>query len=438
MVHGFNSNPTIWDRMRQELSSLKNISTSTFDYENVHSEWVTNEAIGPELAMQIDCLAQASLQNGGQGKVIVVAHSMGGLATRYATNQTIDGRKVADEVGLVITLGTPHLGSLWGNTGTAIGTSVCQGVVGNLTFNPLLGLLMSKDMCLSNLAMKGLSKSSRELRELPSFPADIPVRAIAGNTRVYVQLLFTEIVKTGTSSDLVVGVESATAEYTDTDRGDGRFEFRCDLRRYEQGVNTGLQGGECSHNELYTTGYIQESVKQGIEEYLAVSVVDVPKITLPSGREKTLFNKLTLTYPDTWGGAMNNPGVVENIVDYTHCEDIAAVCPHIHFINLDSAGGRAQYGDDPVASAAEQASTMGFPSGYVATGPAELKGTVSVGGETADYYEQIATTTHAPPQTRFYYWYIESRQLLITAYDSDYGPYSAETLSAVLDNVEWR
>lgn len=272
MVHGFNSNPGMWTDGLQPMDAvIRGIGdvkvVKPFNYSVDHFEWVTHPNIGPKLAATIDCLAAASRKNGGAGKVIVIAHSMGGLAARAATNQTVDGRKVADETGLVITIATPHLGSLWGNAGTEVGTAMCQGAVGTLTMNPLLGLLMTKEECLANLAIKGLSKDSRELRELPHFPASVSVRAIAGDARVYVQAGLTDFAKTGTKSDLVVGVDSATAEYTKTGRGDGRFLFGCDVRRYES--TNKWQGGQCTHNELPKTNYIQESVRKGIEEYLA-------------------------------------------------------------------------------------------------------------------------------------------------------------------------
>lgn len=117
LVHGFDSGVGMWGAgnspLDKAIESSKSGVISYFNYEANHFDWVTNENIGSKLAQTIDCLAQKSHASGGKGKVIVVAHSMGGLAARYAANQVVDGRPVADELGLVITLATPHLGSPW-------------------------------------------------------------------------------------------------------------------------------------------------------------------------------------------------------------------------------------------------------------------------------------------------------------------------------------
>lgn len=283
MVHGFNSHPRMWKErpsIEGVVDSLSDVYVArAFDYEADHAQWVTHPNIGPKLAETIDCLAQASKKSGGRGKVIAIGHSMGGLAIRFAANQVVKGRRVADELGLVITLGTPHLGSSWGNAGTSVATSMCQGAVGALTMDPLLGQAMTKDDCLANLALKGLSKDSDELRRLPPFPKSVPVRAIAGNVAVRTQILFATATVM-THSDMVVGVDSATAEYTSRGMGDGRFEFRCftevtftTLKPWWQ--SSSIRLGECWHNAMTKTGYIQESVTNGIRDYLAFAAPPV-------------------------------------------------------------------------------------------------------------------------------------------------------------------
>ena len=93
-----------------------------FDYYSTAHQatgWVTDPAIGAALATDITCLASASAAQGGPGEVIIVAHSMGGLAVRCAVDQACvgQGHKAAnaDQIGLVVTLGTPNLGSAFAN-----------------------------------------------------------------------------------------------------------------------------------------------------------------------------------------------------------------------------------------------------------------------------------------------------------------------------------
>jgi pimeloyl-ACP methyl ester carboxylesterase len=272
MVHGFNSNPRMWGDgsapMKSALEKVDGVKVvDEFDYESFHFNWVTDSAIGPRLAATIDCLAQSSRKGGGAGKVIVVAHSMGGLATRYAASQTIDGRKVADELGLVITLGTPNTGTPWATSFGGGWRWYCGFLVDGS--NPNKESEVKK--CERSSAITGMKEGSQELRDLPEFPANVPVRAIAGRVKIFTQLFFGSISRQ-LADDLVVLLQSATAEYTNTGRGDGKFVFRCDIRHYDSyGDPTKFQGGQCSHNEMYKTSYIQESVTNGIRDYLATA-----------------------------------------------------------------------------------------------------------------------------------------------------------------------
>lgn len=61
--------------------------------------------------------AHRSAGVGGDGKVVVVAHSMGGLVLRYATDSRFVPHELTPEVvPQVVTIGTPHLGAPLGGT----------------------------------------------------------------------------------------------------------------------------------------------------------------------------------------------------------------------------------------------------------------------------------------------------------------------------------
>ncbi len=395
MVHGFNSNPKMWDEggetsMRAAIEKVDGVTpVEAFSYEIDHFEWVTNQNIGPKLAKTIDCLAQASRANHGRGKVVVIGHSMGGLATRYAANQTIDGRKVADELGLVITLGTPHLGSQWGNAGVSLATSVCQGIVGSIA-GPLNGLAMTKDECLANLAIKGLAMDSDEFKSLQPFPKKVPVRAIAGNVSVMTQLLF-ESMTTPTHSDMVVGVDSASAEFTNKGVGDGRFEFKCYSRGRATlfdstvGFTVEVKLGECWHNALTKTGYVQESVTNGIREYLKAT----PLVAAPTGTPHEFFGDMTL-YLKSDQQVQGLHGEGPSAYDVA-CVDKTA-CPAFSVYRPNEVGGDLGWKswDLPECSTGQDASTFG---------PIVSKGTRKIGGKPAKYYEAELCAAGVPRET---------------------------------------
>ncbi len=109
LVHGITDSAKKWRRSQiggglpipEAIAVVPGSAVYTFDYGSSSLNWVTDPDIGPALADGIRCLAQAS---GHQ--VIVVAHSMGGLAAQQA-----QGSLFAGELSAVITIGTPNQGS---------------------------------------------------------------------------------------------------------------------------------------------------------------------------------------------------------------------------------------------------------------------------------------------------------------------------------------
>lgn len=117
LVHGWRSSaramaPTA-DRLREQLGA--DYSILRFDYSQAANQWPSGATAG--------CLARyivsAWKRTGEARKVVVVTHSMGGIAARFAAGQTVSGLPVADALAGLVTLATPHRGSPWGNTGAA-------------------------------------------------------------------------------------------------------------------------------------------------------------------------------------------------------------------------------------------------------------------------------------------------------------------------------
>ncbi|WP_326623930.1 MULTISPECIES: esterase/lipase family protein [unclassified Streptomyces] len=138
-VHGFNSGPAMWTggvlktSGKQKESNLKleppivqstkktlaemvsesgRTAALTFDYSRSSTRWVTDITIGYRLADTISCLRKETGR-----KVIVIAHSMGGLATQWAASR--EGGNVAPDIASVITLATPFKGSWFARCSTA-------------------------------------------------------------------------------------------------------------------------------------------------------------------------------------------------------------------------------------------------------------------------------------------------------------------------------
>jgi pimeloyl-ACP methyl ester carboxylesterase len=209
LVHGFNEGPSVYTSGSPSLESAitkavgSAVTQVTFDYSNWSRLWVTFDQIGPQLARCITWLAHASMAQGGPGKVVIVAHSMGGLAVRCAVDPTcVKGMQAADKnlIGLVITLGTPNLGSNPQTLGP-VGDSICT------LFSQCNDLLILRD----SPAAQAMAPSSGDLANLPLLPASIPVDAIAGDIAETTSL-FGHTYSMGNDGDIVVPVASALAD----------------------------------------------------------------------------------------------------------------------------------------------------------------------------------------------------------------------------------
>jgi pimeloyl-ACP methyl ester carboxylesterase len=204
-VHGINSGPGMWDAylqgqqksLRTLASEIPGAATYAFSYQDAGLAWVTDNRIGPALATAITCLANSS-----QRKVVVVAHSMGGLATQFALGQTIAGTSVANRVSTVVTLGTPFQGSKFlrvaqaaragGDTVAAAGGRRDLAIALETTLaacakwgqqelaagseNPC-GLAAVSDSPVGTALQYG----SSQIGELPTWPNDVRVIALAGD-----------------------------------------------------------------------------------------------------------------------------------------------------------------------------------------------------------------------------------------------------------------
>jgi pimeloyl-ACP methyl ester carboxylesterase len=197
-VHGINSGPGVWDptsasSVSGQVARLHEVTAWTFSYAHQSLLWVTNPAIGPALASAVMCLSQVS---GHQ--VVIVAHSMGGLAAQFALGQ--DQGRPAAGTGELITIGTPFRGSQILTAGEEVINgaapttllnpdaaimeallSACAGVADHSDTNPcsLVSVLRSP-------VGKALEAHSAEIARLPAWPTGLPVFDTAGDMKVFV------------------------------------------------------------------------------------------------------------------------------------------------------------------------------------------------------------------------------------------------------------
>ncbi|NUR27761.1 MAG: alpha/beta fold hydrolase [Catenulispora sp.] len=205
-VHGFVSSPGIWAQgagtpITWRAAQLPGLTAWTFDYAQAAANWVDDPRIGPALAKTITCLAKAT-----GAPVVVVGHSMGGLATQYALSQIAQESAPAGSVAEVITIGTPFQGSLMETVGEA-GLTAAEQIVGTeiRASDPILRALNAiRSQCADAVtadartlddspcglfamgptpAGKALMYKSDRIQQLPPWPSGVKVFPIAADIR---------------------------------------------------------------------------------------------------------------------------------------------------------------------------------------------------------------------------------------------------------------
>ncbi len=176
-----------------QIQRIPGTAVFTFDYHDDSAKWVTADPVGPALGRAIDCLYAATGE-----KVILVGHSMGGLASREALTENDNER--TSKVSAVITFGTPQLGS---DLAMLVNGAITGGAAAGVRVLAVLRLVLSVcgaqatvkvepgTMCdfvptiaraFDSAAGRGLRTGSKELRTLPPMPSNVHLDALAGST----------------------------------------------------------------------------------------------------------------------------------------------------------------------------------------------------------------------------------------------------------------
>ena len=252
LVHGFSGLPSDFSRSRDGVASMvttlekvPGVATATFDYSNYALRWVTDQHIGPALAAAIVCLAKQSGH-----RVVIVGHSMGGLAVKYAQAQTVAGTDVASVIDRIVTIGTPYEGSqLLGIEGSAVAPAlktllngardVCGGKTPQRPTRDVCDLLGAE----ATPAVRGLTPDSADLTALPPFDPHLIVHTDAGNISLVISLFGLE--QSFSVGDILVSVGSATAGAS---KGESPVVVNC--RSKVSDIAKVIDDSQCSHGQL--------------------------------------------------------------------------------------------------------------------------------------------------------------------------------------------
>lgn len=133
LVHGFDGTPTVWTEsgFRQFLVANGDLDPNlvrSFNYgvaaDGTYNNrgdlrQIASRLAGANLSTEdrllcsVDQLSDSSLARGGPGEVTLIAHSLGGIISRYYLSRTVRdewGGLYRGNVGRLITIASPHLG----------------------------------------------------------------------------------------------------------------------------------------------------------------------------------------------------------------------------------------------------------------------------------------------------------------------------------------
>jgi pimeloyl-ACP methyl ester carboxylesterase len=252
-IHGILSTAAMWDgssatSIAGQAARMRGATAWTFNYGPWNLDWVTNPAIGPAFAEAVSCLAQSS---GHQ--VVIVAHSMGGLAAQFAVAQPdAYGGMVADHVAEVITIGTPYQGSwlLSAVQALRIGAAwtypaaylVAAEAITSECAGSKSGICSLLNVAPSPVGT-ALELKSTAIKDLSPWPAGLQVYNVAGDIQL-VQLVAGSLSSSVDVGDLAVLTDSATAHET-TGKS---FEEKCGTETLWNLIHG--NGGPCYHVNL--------------------------------------------------------------------------------------------------------------------------------------------------------------------------------------------
>lgn len=415
LVHGLWSDTDTWlegqPSMRSVIEHMDGVQPYRFNYKSTNDDWVTSGDTAQRLAKTIVCLSR--LYDGK--RVVIVAHSMGGLLTRAALDWAAYGTFAKKVTGHVVTIGTPHTGAPISAFGSDLLTSRC-----NLAF--VWWGQDAYDNCaivIGDYAPAAMATGSKQLAALPKIPSGITVKAIAGEVKKLSCALWGCSVAYSTNGDLVVPVKSATAEYTTTGKGDGKTVFECE----DPTALLQVSHPWCEHNEMLKSPRVQSEVRQSIQDYLAA---EKERSAKPKGKPYEFFAAMTLYLE---GDYSVRPLHGEGPSSYeVQCRERSA-CPQFDIYMPNEVGGELGWQDWGLPGCTSDDETKPSTTGIV------RKADRKIGNKPAHYYEAELCGKGAPRQTARF-WEATDGSIFIGSIDGNNRMW--DQADAIIAGATWK
>jgi pimeloyl-ACP methyl ester carboxylesterase len=218
LVHGWDGQASTMQPVANALGAAKlPVHPFLFDYRSHNTDWASRPTVAGCLSAYIAAISAAYQKAGGDGKVIVIAHSMGGLAARFASNSQFTGTPVSQDLGAIITVDTPALGSPFGNQSLARAMQALPVFGGHHPASVLHGTFMDgfqtppgtdASICLA-LHQPPANRLPHGCALAPYLPTEVPVTQLAGDINLKRTLFGVTLYKVDFAADGPVSVQSA-------------------------------------------------------------------------------------------------------------------------------------------------------------------------------------------------------------------------------------
>jgi pimeloyl-ACP methyl ester carboxylesterase len=182
LIHGWTGKPMQETRsLLEALPDHKGRQFLLFDYSKASTSWPDTPAIARCLATYIRDVSRTNSTRGGDGMVYLVAHSMGGLAIRFALSPAYGDASLVRDVGGVVTIDTPYKGSMWGNQFLSWAASAKTHPLQALG---LYGYPLGGARAWQCLATLGTRPSAPDCAAAPPLPEEVRLTQVAGDLSV--------------------------------------------------------------------------------------------------------------------------------------------------------------------------------------------------------------------------------------------------------------
>lgn len=202
LVHGWTGSPMSATRAGLEGRTRQGRQYLLFDYSSAATAWADDPRISACLATYIHEVSERHRRRGGDGRVYLVAHSMGGLAIRFALDERYGHHAgLSSRVGGVVTLDTPFRGSMWGD-------SLPAGALSALHTGLGLGFPLQDARAWHCLAGGPSKRLPRDCAAAPALDPEVPLAQVAGDVTVRRTLFGLTAYEIDLASDGIVDTDS--------------------------------------------------------------------------------------------------------------------------------------------------------------------------------------------------------------------------------------